>query len=122
MLGIKSADDVARHWARGALFENMIVADCIKDFYNKGQRPPVYFWRDSKGLEIDLLIEESSGIKAIEIKSGTTINADFFSNLEKFEKLAGSPLSKYILYGGDSATTRRETTVLPWFETTKVVG
>ncbi len=122
LLGIKSAEDVAKHWARGALFENMIVADCIKGFYNKGQRPPVYFWRDSKGLEIDLLIEESSGIKAIEIKSGTTINADFFSNLEKFEKIAGSPLSKYILYGGDSGTLRRETKVLPWFETAKVAG
>lgn len=120
LLGIKSADDVRKHWARGALFENMMMADCMKEFYNKGQRPPVYFWRDSKGLEIDLLIEESSGIKVIEIKSGTTINTDFFSNLQKFEKLAGSPLSKYILYGGDTGTTRRETTVLPWFETAKL--
>src|SRR5260221_4792676 len=93
LLGIKSADDVGKHWARGALFENMMVADCMKGFYNAGQRPPVYFWRDSKGLEIDLLIEESSGIKAVEIKSGTTINTDFFSSLEKIEKIAGDPLS-----------------------------
>jgi predicted AAA+ superfamily ATPase len=122
LLGIKSADDVANHWARGALFENMIVADCMKGFYNAGQRPPVYFWRDSKGLEVDLLIEESSGIKVVEIKSGTTINTDFFSSLERFEKIADSPLSKYILYGGNSGTVRRDTTVLPWFEVAKVVG
>ncbi len=122
LLGIKSADDVGKHWARGALFENMMVADCMKGFYNAGQRPPVYFWRDSKGLEIDLLIEESSGIKAVEIKSGTTINTDFFSSLEKFEKIAGDPLSKYILYGGNSSTVRRDTMVLPWIEVAKVVG
>lgn len=123
LLGLKSADDVGNHWARGALFENMIVADCMKGFHNTGQRPPVYFWRDSKGMEVDLLIETSSGLKAVEIKSGTTINTDFFSRgLEKFEKIAGSPLSKYILYGGDSGTSRRDTMVLPWFEAAKVVG
>ena len=122
LLGIKSADDVRKHWARGALFENMVVADCMKAFYNQGLRPPVYFWRDSKGLEIDLLIEGSSGIKAIEIKSGTTINTDFFSNLEKFEKLTDSPLSKYILYGGITQTSRRETTVLPWIETARLAN
>jgi uncharacterized protein len=122
LLGINAPDDVEKHWARGALFENMIVADCMKSFYNKGKREALYFWRDSRGLEIDLIIEESTDIKAIEIKSGTTINADFFSNLEKFEKLSGRPLSKYIVFGGDSPTIRRETRVLPWFETSGIIG
>lgn len=122
LLGITSTQDVEKHWARGALFENMIVADCLKGFYNKGQREALYFWRDSKGLEIDLIIEDGTDIKAIEIKSGTTINADFFSNLEKFEKLTSRPLSKYIVFGGDSTAIRRDTRVLPWFETAQIIG
>ena len=122
LLGINASIDVEKHWARGALFENMIVADCMKGFYNKGKREALYFWRDSRGLEIDLIIEDSTGVKAIEIKSGTTINADFFSNLEKFEKLSGRPLSKYIVFGGDSPIALRETRVLPWFETTGIIG
>ncbi len=122
LLRITATKDIEKHWARGALFENMVVADCLKGFYNKGQRESLYFWRDSRGLEIDLIIEAGTGIKAIEIKSGTTINADFFSNLEKFEKLVNRPISKYIVFGGDSPSVRRETSILPWFETTGIVG
>ena len=122
LLGIKSTEDVAKHWARGSLFENMVIADCMKGFYNKGLRPPAYFWRDSKGLEIDLILEGPSGIKAIEIKSGTTINTDFFSNLEAFGKLTGHSISTYLVYGGNSVTERRETMVLPWLETERLLG
>lgn len=116
LLGIKSPADLEKHWSRGALFENLLITDYLKDFYNKGQLPSLYFWRDSKGLEVDLLIDEPPTLKAIEIKSGTTITPDYFSNLEKFEKLAPGPLSTYILYGGVSSTVRRETRILPWFD------
>ena len=116
LLGIKSAGEVAKHWAKGALFENMVIADVIKNGYNAGQQPSVYFWRDNKGLEIDLLITEALGMKAIEIKSGTTINTNFFTNLEKFEKLTDMPLSKFIVYGGDTRQSRKGTSVFPWKE------
>lgn len=120
LLGIKSPGEVAKHWAKGALFENMVIADVMKNFYNAGQQPSVYFWRDNKGLEIDLLITEALGMKAIEIKSGTTINTNFFTNLEKFEKLADMPLSKFLVYGGDTRQSRKGTSVFPWRELTGI--
>ena len=114
LLGIKSAEELAKHWARGALFENMVIADVIKNFYNTGQQPSVYFWRDNKGLEIDLLIAGALEMKAIEIKSGTTINSDFFTNLGKFENLADMPVSKFVVYGGDTKQSRKGTSILSW--------
>ncbi len=114
LLGIRTSGELERHWARGALFENLIIADFIKDYYNKAQRPPLSFWRDSKGLEVDLLIEEAGRLKAIELKSGTTITSEFFANLDKFEKLAGRSVTKFVIYGGATTASRKGTTVLPW--------
>jgi hypothetical protein len=122
LLGIRSPGELERHWARGALFENMIIADIIKDYQNRAERPPIYFWRDSRGLEVDLLIEESGAIKAIEIKSGTTITSEFFSSLQKFTALAGRGVSAYVVYGGSSRITNKQTTVLPWTEKERLLN
>jgi uncharacterized protein len=121
LLGIRTADDVAKHWAKGALFENMIIADIVKNFSNLGQRPPVYFWRDNKGLELDVIIEKSASMKAIEIKSGSTIQPDYFSNIEKLEAIATRPMDKFLVYGGQSDSMRKNTMILPWFETEKIM-
>lgn len=114
LLGIRSPEELSRHWARGALFENLIIADLAKDFSNAGQRAPFYFWRDSKGTEIDLLIPGVSHLTVIEIKSGTTINPGFLSSLERFQRYADTPLTKFIIYGGDLKQRVRDVTVLPW--------
>lgn len=116
LLGIKSSDEIEKHWAKGALFENMIIADVLKNFHNEGQRPQIFFWRDSKGLEVDLLIEQPLGLCAIEIKSGTTVNANYFTNLEKFENLADGPITKYVVYAGDLMQTRKGIKIIPWNE------
>ncbi len=114
LLGITSTADLTHHWARGALFENLILADTLKTFYNRGLQPPVYFWRDNKGLEIDLIIEKGTALTAIEIKSGTTVTSAFLTNLRKFDQFANLPLEKMIVYGGDDHMTLHDIQVLPW--------
>lgn len=121
LLGIESAESLSNHWARGALFENMIIADVVKNYFNTGRIPPVSFWRDSRGLEIDLIIEEADKLKAVEIKSGTTLNAGLFGGLEKFQQIATTPLTKYLVYGGDTASRLKGSHVLPWFQTGKLM-
>ncbi|MEX1241460.1 MAG: ATP-binding protein [Cyclobacteriaceae bacterium] len=116
LLGIRSAAELDRHWARGALFENMVISDIAKNYSNAGQQPSLYFWRENKGVEIDLLLPEALTIKAVEIKSGTTVNSSFFSNLEKFEKYSDTTLSKILVYGGDRRQTIKGTTLVPWKE------
>lgn len=117
LLGITSAANLQNHWARGALFENLVIADTLKGFYHRGQRPPVFFWRDSKGLEVDLIIEEGATLKAVEIKSGATVTPAFFTNLQRFAKLADGPLETSVVYGGETTQSLRGTRVLPWWQT-----
>jgi len=60
-----------------ALFENLIIADLKKQFYNRGLEAPLYLWCEKNGSEIDCLIEKGSDFISIEIKSGKTIHRDF---------------------------------------------
>jgi len=101
LLGITQTKHLESHYLRGSLFENMIIADLYKSFTNIGQEPPISFWRDKTGHEIDLLIESGNDVKPIEIKSGLTISSDFFKNLNYFNNLSGQPARQStLIYGG----------------------
>ena len=70
LLGIASVDAMKIHAMRGALFENFVVLEILKHRYNHGNLRPVYFWRNSNGREVDLLLDDNEKLLAIEIKSG----------------------------------------------------
>lgn len=89
LLGIKNASELTNHGYRGALFENFIVLELLKNRLNKGQRNNLYYWRDSSGNEIDVLIDNGSSQIPIEIKSASTFNIDFFKGLNFWQNLSG---------------------------------
>ncbi len=119
LLGIKKADELESHWVRGALFENLIMSDLAKNYYNRAEKLPLYFWRDSTGNEIDCLIDEGNTTKIAEIKSSTTISPDFFKGLNYYRQL--NPLVKpYLFYGGIQDSDRKESQVLSWKSTNEI--
>jgi len=121
LLGIKSAAELQLHFAKGSLFENMIIADILKNSLNRGLKPDVYFWRDSTGNEVDLILDDPGGPVAVEIKSGRTIDPGFFKNLNYWRSLHSGRESKEILvYGGDLSQTRSNTKVLSWDKLTRI--
>lgn len=102
LLGIKSKEQVIQHFAYGTLFENFIIMDILKERLSKGLRDGLFFWRDSKGVEIDLLIEEGDSLKAVEIKGGKTLSTDYFKNLAYWAKLSDlSADNSVVIYGGE---------------------
>ena len=116
LLGIKDASILPNHPLRGALFENHIAAEVVKTFHHHRQKPPVYFWRDRTGREIDLLLDMNNTLFPIEIKSGQTIGADAFDNLIWWSRTAEQPVSNAtLIYGGDQRHTRRDIAVRPWY-------
>ena len=120
LLGIKKAEDVDLHWAKGALFENMIISDLMKNYFNRAETPSLYFWRDNTGNEVDCLIEEGNLIKSIEIKSSSTINTDFFKGLN-FYKNMDEYSQPYLIYGGDKNMQRKEAQIVAWNCTKRLI-
>lgn len=55
----------------GEFFETWVVMEIYKSFLNAGERPPLYFYRDSNRKEIDLIIYRDGTAYPIEIKKGT---------------------------------------------------
>ncbi|MDR1082676.1 MAG: DUF4143 domain-containing protein, partial [Coriobacteriales bacterium] len=53
----------------GALFENYVIAEIIKTYQYAALEPPVYYYRDTKQKEIDLIIWDRGALHPIEVKS-----------------------------------------------------
>lgn len=115
LLGITKESDLDIHFIKGAVFENYIITELVKQTWNSGKSLRHFFWRDNTGNEIDLLIEKGTQLELIEIKSAQTIKQDFFKNLNKIEKLATDyNVKKSILYAGVEKRKQFETNILTW--------
>ena len=102
LLDIESPEQLSRDKMRGHLFENLIVMEALKQRYNKGKESNIFFFRDAKGNEIDLLIREAGELKAIEIKSSQTYAPSFEDVLKKTDSLLTTPVSKRaVVYAGN---------------------
>lgn len=109
---IRAPIHVQNHPLRGALFENFIIADLLKQRYAKGLRNNFYFFRDNSGNEVDLLIDEGQYVYPVEIKSGQTINQDFFKGLFFYQKLnREQAVDSFLIYGGEQMQRRTGITV-----------
>lgn len=99
LLNIKTPDEFMHSHFRGALVENFIVTECIKNNLNFQSGNQYFYWRDNNGVEIDLIHQKGEKVFPIEIKSAQTYTKDFSKNLKKF--MAYSDVEKgLILYDG----------------------
>lgn len=113
LIGIENARQIATHPLRGPLFENAVVAEALKHRLNRGLRPNLSFFRDSRGLECDLFYETGQGIGAIEVKSGATIASDYFRSLDRVAEIVSQVSAKAVIYGGDFGQSRSDGEVAP---------
>lgn len=107
LLRISNPTMLVQHPFRGALFENFIVTELLKNRFNRGQRSNLYFWRESSGNEIDVVVDEGLRMLPIEIKSGQTIQADWLKGIKFWQKLTGQT-GGVVLHGGLENQSRSE--------------
>jgi hypothetical protein len=70
---------------------------------------------------VDVIADQGLTLLPIEIKSGQTVSADFFSGLRKWLTWAGAEAGKpYLVYGGDERQERGEAEVVPWRDITEI--
>lgn len=115
LLGITEKAKLPEHYLRGNLFENFVINEIQKQFYNEALIAPIYFWRDKTGHEVDCIIERNGKITAVEIKSGQTFHGDFTDGLDYVGKLYGNNIKDYILIMGANAPINPgKTKILSW--------
>lgn len=115
LLSIRKGEISPLHSMWGNIFENLIVSELTKQNSHWSLHRDYYFWRDSKGNEVDLLYEYAEAIQTYEIKSSSTILEKMFKGLVYFKSLTKDQSTKPILvFGGKKGQKRTDFTVLPW--------
>lgn len=116
LLQINSADDLNHRAERGAVFETFVVSELYKNFSHRAARPSIYYWRDSAGHEIDVLIEVGGKLVPVEAKSAATVASDFFNVFSYFGEISKNAVDRFaIIYGGDIQHLRNGVYMYPWY-------
>jgi hypothetical protein len=101
-LGIETPEQAARDPLRGNLYENLVILEFLKARLNRGRRPDLYFFRDTHGNEVDLVLRRGGKLVPVEIKSAATFTSDFMKGVEQFRSRLGRRTeSGFVLYDGD---------------------
>ncbi|MBL0714912.1 MAG: ATP-binding protein [Desulfosarcina sp.] len=112
LLGIETSNQVWRDPLRGGLYENLFILEIFKSRLNQGKRPELFFYRDTHGHEVDLLIREGRRLIPVEIKSAATFTPNFLKGIEQFRKVAADRCSDgYVLYNGQKEFTLKKTRI-----------
>jgi hypothetical protein len=113
LMGIESPEQAFRDPLRGGLYENLIITEILKAHLNSGKRPDLFFYRDTHGNEVDLIIRHGGKLIPIEIKSAATFMPDFLKGIGHFQKLVTERCANgFVLYNGSEEYTLQETRVL----------
>ncbi len=114
LLNIQNHTSLLSHPLRGALFETWAVSELIKNRFNQGLLSNLYFWRDSQGHEVDILLDQDNLLTPIEIKSGQTVTSDYFTGIQYWQGLNAVQSPAWLLYAGEQTQKRTVATVLSW--------
>lgn len=87
-------DQLRNGAAAGHIFETFIVSEILKSFMNSGKSlHDVWFYRDTKKREIDLVIQDGHILHPVEIKVSATVRKDAVKNFACLENLPGYEVS-----------------------------
>jgi predicted AAA+ superfamily ATPase len=100
---------------KGMLFENMMIAELVKKNEHHHELQDLWYWRDSAGHEVDMLMQDDQRLRNVEIKCTQTIYSDTYAGLKWFADLAGKEVkSNTLIYAGDELQKRTDLTIVPW--------
>ncbi len=114
LLQIRNSKDLISHPLRGNLFETMIVSEAMKFYLNRGQVPPLTYYREPRGTEVDIIIDKAGRQYPLEIKSAGIINRSAYSNLDKFCQFDTASGKAYLIYAGEQNWTDHHYRNVSW--------
>lgn len=85
-----TVDQLRNGAVAGHVFETFVVSEVLKSYMNAGGNlHDVWFYRDTKKREIDLVIQEGHVLHPVEIKTTATVKADAVKNYGCLEGMEG---------------------------------
>jgi len=113
LLNIEQEKQLETFYLRGNLFENFVFSELLKVRFNEGLPANYYFFRDSKGVEVDCVQELPEGVRFIEIKSSATLTPDHIKNMGLLKKLF-SKTEDYVIYTGQETSLYHNVKFINW--------
>ena len=98
----------------GALFENMVIVDLIKNNNAQKKECMFSFFRDSNQKEVDLIVEAYGKTLAIEIKASQSMQSTFFDTVKWFNEEKNSSEKPIVIYGGEQNQQRENGLAISW--------
>jgi predicted AAA+ superfamily ATPase len=114
LLGIRQEKELVNSHFRGALFENYVIIELLKQKLNTGSASGFYYWKENNGLEIDLLVDTGRGLVAHEIKATATFNEQLLKSMDQWKKVSGSNDGVLLYNGQVEFTDKKRTQVINW--------
>jgi uncharacterized protein len=111
LVGITDERQLASHPLRGPLFENLVVMEFVKHALHQGRQPALHFYRDSAGLEVDLLVQDGvlpGSVGLVEVKAGQTFHSDQLAPMRRVEAALRMPVARRMLVFAGAGEQRRE--------------
>lgn len=115
LLGIRKVEHLQNHPLSGFLFENLVVIEALKQNFNHNAHHQFYFYRDTTGNEVDLVVDRGIELLPIEIKKSQTYSTHFFKGITRFEKVLKQEFpEKLVVYGGVNKQQHQNRLVVPY--------
>ncbi len=114
LLGISKDELLIQRSLYGAIFENMVIVDCLKNSNAVGAHAGLSFFRSSTGDEVDLVLELFGKTIPVEIKFSETLQSRFFKTINWFNDQVKSASQPVLIYGGDKDHIRSGVLIISW--------
>lgn len=101
LLGIENTTQLERDPLIGNIFENLIITEALKTRLNQGLDHNLFYFRTTKGQEVDLIYKQGRELTPIEIKSSMTFNQNFLKGINYFQGISNNATRGYVIYCGD---------------------
>ncbi|MBF0494176.1 MAG: ATP-binding protein [Candidatus Omnitrophica bacterium] len=102
--------------ASGAIFENFMVIEALKNKFNTNSRYELYFYRDSNHNEVDLILDSGHMKKLFEFKTAKTLRPDHWAFLSKGKTVFDKSDAFLVSLSEEKTTLEKGIHSIPWWD------
>jgi predicted AAA+ superfamily ATPase len=116
LLGIASPAQLRSHPLRGAIFESWLASELTKARWHRGHAVHLHHLRETRGAEVDLVLERGQHVSLIEAKSGATLAPDMLRHLLDLDARLSGGAELVLVHGGEGEGigVRQGVSIVPW--------